>query len=86
MARKRSYPKREDGVERAAVAIWVHLTREQVAAIENLANSVGTALSFHELLSKMVEDAIEKAIASKAKDLPITRELWAWKLAKQKSN
>lgn len=71
-------PMREDGVERAAIAIWVHLTKEQVAAIERFADSAGN-LSRRDLLRKMSEDAIEKAINSKGKNLPINRELWAHK-------
>ena len=77
MARARSYPKREDGKERAAVSVWVHLTREQVEALEKIATSAGPNVSFHNLLSNMAEDAIEKAIISKGQSLPLDRELWA---------
>jgi hypothetical protein len=76
MASKKSYVKREDGEERANVAIWVRLTRDQVAAIERFADAAGT-LSPKDLLTKIAEEAIEKAIAANGKGLPSGRESWA---------
>ena len=76
MASSKSYVKREDGEERAAVAVWVHLTRDQVAAIEKFAESAGT-LSPQHLLRQIAEEAIEKAITANGKGLPIHRDLWA---------
>jgi len=72
----RTYNLREDEQERAAIAVWVHLTKEQADTIERFADSAGN-LSLQGLLRRMTEEAIERAIASQGKDLPVSRSLWA---------
>jgi hypothetical protein len=70
----KSYERREDGEYRAAIAIWVHPTQEQVAAIDRIAAAAN--LSEAELLAIMAEDAIERAIGTHGAGLPINRERW----------
>lgn len=54
----------QDGKERASIPAWVHLTREQVEAVQKLAESKGLKWRSG-LLHQIAEAAILRAIGTK---------------------
>jgi hypothetical protein len=63
---KLTYRTREDGQKRASIPVWLHLTEEQVHAVEKRAASAGYS-RWRRFLRDIAENATEHAITSQGR-------------------